>query len=275
MVYGVMKLINFAHGELFALGAFFGWTLLVATNLAGPAGPLLALGLTIIMVMGLVALAGHLLERVAYRPLRHSDRLAAVVSALGASIFLQNAIMLAWGAQYRAYGANLFPNKLIMVGGLKIPLIRIVVLAAALAVMFALRLFINRTRLGLAKRAAAIDQRAAKLMGVDVRQVITVVFIIGPALGGLAGLMVGIYYGQINFSMGQLYGLKAFTAAIIGGIGNITGAMVGGLLLGLVETLGAAYVSVGWKDAFTFLVLILILIVRPTGLLPERVVEKL
>ena len=275
MVYGVMKLINFAHGELFALGAFFGWTLLVSTNLAGPLGPLLALGLTIIMVMGLVALAGHLLERVAYRPLRHSDRLAAVVSALGASIFLQNAIMLTWGAQYRAYGANLFPNKLIMLGDLKIPLIRVVVLASALAVMLALRLFINRTRLGLAIRAAAIDQRAAKLMGVDVRQVITVVFIIGPALGGLAGLMVGIYYGQINFSMGQLYGLKAFTAAIIGGIGNITGAMIGGLLLGLVETLGAAYISVGWKDAFTFLVLILILIVRPTGLLPERVVEKL
>jgi branched-chain amino acid transport system permease protein len=275
MVYGVMKLINFAHGELFALGAYIGWCLLVSVNLAGALGPLLALGLAAFMVMGLVALAGHLLERVAYRPLRHSDRLAAVVSALGASIFLQNAIMLTWGAQYRAYGANLFPNKLIMVGDLKIPLIRVVVLATALAVMLALRLFINRTRLGLAIRAAAIDQKAAKLMGVDVRQVIAVVFLIGPALGGLAGLMVGIYYGQINFAMGQLYGLKAFTAAIIGGIGNITGAMVGGLLLGLVETLGAAYVSVGWKDAFTFLVLILILIVRPTGLLPERVVEKL
>jgi branched-chain amino acid transport system permease protein len=275
MVYGVMKLINFAHGELFALGAYIGWCLLVSTSLAGFLGPLLALGLTIILVMGLVALAGHVLERVAYRPLRGSDRLAAVVSALGASIFLQNAIMLTWGAQYRAYGANLFPNKLIMVGGLKIPLIRVVVLATALAVMWALRLFINRTRLGLAIRAAAIDQKAAKLMGVDVRQVIAVVFVIGPALGGLAGLMVGIYYGQINFAMGQLYGLKAFTAAIIGGIGNITGAMVGGLLLGLIETLGAAYISVGWKDAFTFLVLILILIVRPTGLLPERVVEKL
>ena len=275
MVYGVMKLINFAHGELFALGAYIGWCFLVSANLAGPLGPLFALVLTIAMVMGLVALAGHLLERVAYRPLRHSDRLAAVVSALGASIFLQNAIMLTWGAQYRAYGANLFPNKLIMVGGLKIPLIRVAVLLTALAVMAALRIFINRTRLGLAIRAAAIDQKAAKLMGVDVRQVITVVFIIGPALGGLAGLMVGIYYGQINFAMGQLYGLKAFTAAIIGGIGNITGAMVGGLLLGLIETLGAAYISVGWKDAFTFMVLILILIVRPTGILPERVVEKL
>ncbi|MDR1657774.1 MAG: branched-chain amino acid ABC transporter permease [Deltaproteobacteria bacterium] len=275
MVYGVMKLINFAHGELFALGAYLGYCLLVSSNLIGGLGPVLAIGLTIILVMGLVALAGHLLEKVAYRPLRHSDRLAAVVSALGASIFLQNAIMLTWGAQYRAYGANLLPNLLITVGGLKIPLIRIVVLFSALVVMLGLRMFIHRTRLGLAIRAAAIDQKAAKLMGVDVRQVITVVFILGPALGGLAGLMVGLYYGQITFNLGQLYGLKAFTAAIIGGIGNITGAMVGGMLLGLIETLGAAYISVGWKDAFTFLVLIMILIVRPTGILPERVVEKL
>ncbi|MDR2442743.1 MAG: branched-chain amino acid ABC transporter permease [Deltaproteobacteria bacterium] len=275
MVYGVMKLINFAHGELFALGAYLGYCLLVTTNLAGSLGPYLAIGLTIIMVMGLVSLAGHVLERVAYRPLRHADRLAAVVSALGASIFLQNAIMLVWGARFRAFGSNLFPNFLITIGGLKIPLIRIVVLASALLVMWALRIFIHRSRMGLAIRAAAIDQKAAKLMGVDVRQVITVVFIIGPALGGLAGLLVGLYYGQINFNIGQLYGLKAFTAAIIGGIGNITGAMVGGLLLGLIETLGAGYISVGWKDAFTFVVLILILIVRPTGLLPERVVEKL
>jgi branched-chain amino acid transport system permease protein len=275
MVYGVMKLINFAHGELFTLGAYLGYCLLVTTDLGGVVGPLAAIGLTIVMVMGLVAVAGHLLERVAYRPLSHSDRLAAVVSALGASIFLQNAIMVVWGAQNRAYGANLFPNIPITLGGIHVPLIRVVVLATALAVMMALRVFIHRTRLGLAIRAAAIDQRAAKLMGVDVRQVIAVVFLIGPALGGLAGVLVGLYYGQINFGLGQLYGLKAFTAAIIGGIGNITGAMVGGMLLGLIETLGAAYISVGWKDAFTFLVLILILIVRPTGLLPERVADKL
>ncbi|MDR1545119.1 MAG: branched-chain amino acid ABC transporter permease [Deltaproteobacteria bacterium] len=275
MVYGVMKLINFAHGELFALGAYVGYSLLVTFDLAGALGPAAAIGLTIVMVLGLVGLAGHLLERAAYRPLRHSDRLAAVVSALGASIFLQNAIMLKWGARHRAYGADLLPNVTVHFAGQSYPLIRLLVFLAAVLVMTALYAFIHRTRLGLAIRAAAIDQGAAKLMGIDVRSVIAVVFVIGPALGGLAGLLVGLYYGQIDFSMGQLYGLKAFTAAIIGGIGNIPGAMVGGLLLGLVEALGAAYVSVAWKDALAFVVLIMILVVRPTGLLPERVAEKL
>jgi branched-chain amino acid transport system permease protein len=275
MVYGVMKLINFAHGELFTLGAFIGFTLLVTFDVTGPLGSFLGISLSVLVVAGLVALAGHLLERVAYRPLRHSDRLAAVVSALGASIFLQNAIMLRWGAQYRAYRADLLPNISVTVFGQTFPLMRLVVFLAAVVVMLALYLFIHRTRMGMAIRAAAIDQGAAKLMGIDVSSVIAVVFIIGPALGGLAGLMVGLYYGQINFYMGQLYGLKAFTAAIIGGIGNIQGAMVGGLLLGLVEALGAAYISVAWKDALTFVVLIMILVVRPTGLLPERVAEKL
>ncbi|MDR1872085.1 MAG: branched-chain amino acid ABC transporter permease [Deltaproteobacteria bacterium] len=275
MVYGVMKLINFAHGELFTLGAFVGFFFLVTLDWGGVFGPALAIGLTIVMVSGSTALAGHLLERVAYRPLRHSDRLAAVVSALGASIFLQNVIMVVWGAQYRAYSASLLPQVIWRVAGQSFPLIRLFVFLTAILVMAGLYLFINHTRLGLAIRAAAIDQGAAKLMGVDVRKVIAVVFIIGPALGGLAGLLVGVYYGQINFNMGQLYGLKAFTAAVIGGIGNIPGAMVGGLLLGLLETLGDAYVSGAWKDAIAFVALILILVFRPTGILRERVAEKL
>jgi branched-chain amino acid transport system permease protein len=275
MVYGVMKLINFAHGELFTLGAYLGFTFLVTLSFSGILGPALGIAISVLLVSFLSAMAGHLLERVAYRPLRHSDRLAAVVSALGASIFLQNAIMLSWGAQNKAYKADLLPNVALNIFGQTIPLTRISIFLSAVVVMLALYLFINRTRLGMAIRAAAIDQGAAKLMGIDVSAVIAVVFIIGPALGGLAGLLVGLYYGPINFNMGQLYGLKAFTAAIIGGIGNIQGAMVGGLLLGLVESLGAAYVSVAWKDALTFVVLIMILVVRPTGLLPERVAEKL
>jgi branched-chain amino acid transport system permease protein len=275
MVYGVMKLINFAHGELFTLGAYIGFTLLVTFNLTGALGTALGVGITVILVSVLVAGAGHLLERVAYRPLRHSDRLAAVVSALGASIFLRNAIMVRWGAQHRAYKADILPSVSVNVFGQPMPLMRILVFATAVAVMLGLYVFINRTRVGMAIRAAAIDQGAAKLMGIDVFRVIALVFVIGPALGGLAGLMAGFLYGSIDFNMGQLYGLKAFTAAIIGGIGNIQGAMVGGLLLGLVESLGAAYVSVAWKDALTFLVLIAILIARPTGLLPERVAEKL
>ncbi len=275
MVYGVLKLINFAHGDLFALGAYLGFTLLVSLGFAGALGTAAAVIVIAVMVMGMSALVGYLLERVAYRPLRKSDRLSAVVSALGASIFFQNAIMLLWGAQYHAYPAGIIPNVTVAVAGQNVPLIRIFVLASSVVVMIVLSLFINRTRMGMAIRASAIDQGAAKLMGIDVRRVISIVFMIGPALGGLAGVMVGIYYGQINFNMGQMYGLKAFTAAIIGGIGNIPGAMIGGLLLGLVEAFGAAYISLAWRDAITFAVLILILVARPTGILRERVAEKL
>ena len=275
MVYGVLKLINFAHGDLFALGAYLGFTCLVSLALAGHIGVVAAIFLCVIMVLGLSALAGSILERAAYRPLRSSGRLSAVVSALGASIFLQNAIMLVWGAKSLAYPANLLPQVVVSIAGQPIPLIRLVVFSSSILVMVALYVFINRTKMGMAIRASAIDQGAAKLMGVDVRRVIAIVFMIGPALGGLAGVMVGICYGQINFDMGQLYGLKAFTAAIIGGIGNIPGAMLGGLLLGLIEAFGAAYISVAWKDAIAFFVLILILVIRPTGILSERVAEKL
>ncbi|MDR2945487.1 MAG: branched-chain amino acid ABC transporter permease [Candidatus Adiutrix sp.] len=275
MVYGVLKLINFAHGDLFTLGAYLGFTLLVSFGLGGSVGVGLAVAISVLLVMGLSALAGHVLERAAYRPLRKSGRLSAVVSALGASIFIQNAIMLIWGAKDLAYPADLLPRIVVPIAGQPVPLIRIVVFLTSLLVMVGLYAFINRTRMGMAIRASAIDQGAAKLMGIDVRQVIALVFMIGPALGGLAGIMVGACYGQITFSMGQLYGLKAFTAAIVGGIGNIPGAMLGGLLLGLVEAFGAAYISVAWKDAITFFVLILILVVRPTGILPERVAEKL
>jgi branched-chain amino acid transport system permease protein len=275
MVYGVLKLINFAHGELFTLGAYLGFTTLVSFGLSGRIGVGAALLASVILVMGLSALAGHVLERAAYRPLRKSGRLSAVVSALGASIFLQNAIMLVWGAKGRAYPADLLPRLMISIAGQPVPLIRVVVFVSSVLVMIGLYVFIHRTRMGTAIRASAIDQGAAKLMGIDVRHVIAVVFMIGPALGGLAGVMVGLCYGQITFSMGQLYGLKAFTAAIIGGIGNIPGAMLGGILLGVIESFGAAYVSVAWKDAITFFVLILILVVRPTGILPERVAEKL
>jgi len=275
MVYGVLKLINFAHGDIFTLGAYLGFTTLISFGLNGRVGTGPAIAICLILVMGLSALAGHIMERAAYRPLRKSGRLSAVVSALGVSIFLQNAIMLIWGAKSLAYPADLLPQVLISIGGHSVPLIRVLVFISSIVVMVGLNIFINRTRTGMAIRASAIDQGAAKLMGIDVRHVVAIVFMIGPALGGLAGVMVGISYGQISFSMGQLYGLKAFTAAIIGGIGNIPGAMIGGILLGVVEAFGAAYVSAAWKDAITFFVLILILVVRPTGILPERVAEKL
>jgi branched-chain amino acid transport system permease protein len=275
MVYGVLKLINFAHGDLFTIGAYLGLTLLTAlglTNYLGPFGVVVVLAL---MVMGLVAIVGAVLERVAYRPLRQSHRLSAVVSALGASIFFQNAVMLIYGARYKVYPHDILPRTAITLFGLNIPLVRLLILLTSILMMIGLYLFIQRTKIGTAIRAAAIDQGAAKLMGINVDRVIMIVFLIGPALGGAAGLMVGLYYGQINFTMGWLYGLKAFTAAILGGIGNIPGAMVGGLLLGVIEAMGAAYISIAWKDAIAFCVLILILIVRPTGLLGERVAEKI
>lgn len=274
MVYGVLKLINFAHGDLFTIGAYLGLTLLTGLGLSSRLGPIGVVLLLAVMVAGLVGLIGVILERAAYRPLRKAHRLSAVVSALGASIFFQNAVMLIYGARYKVYPHDILPKTAIHIMGLDIPLIRILLLAASLLMMIVLYLFIQKTRIGTAIQAAAIDQRASKLMGINVDRVIMIVFMIGPALGGAAGLMVGLYYGQINFTMGWLYGLKAFTAAILGGIGNIPGAMVGGLLLGVIEALGAAYISIAWKDAIAFCVLIIILIVRPTGLLGERVAEK-
>jgi branched-chain amino acid transport system permease protein len=274
MVYGVLKLINFAHGDLFTYGGYLGLTLLTSLLLQDRLGAALGVAVLVLMVMGLVGVMGVVLERAAYRPLRESPRLSAVVSALGASIFLQNSLMLIYGARFQVYPEDVLPTWGVNVLGVRIPFMRAAVVVIAVVMMAALWLFVQKTRIGTAVRAAAIDQGAARLMGIDVNRVVSLVFLIGPALGGAAGLLVGLYYGQVNFTMGWIYGMKAFTAAILGGIGNIPGAMVGGLLLGVIEALGAAYVSIAWKDAIAFAVLIVILVVRPTGLLGERVAEK-
>ncbi len=275
MVYGVLRLINFAHGDLFTLGSYLGFTLLVSWGLSGVASGLVLALLLILLAMGAVGVFGYVLERVAYRPLRKSNRLAAVVSALGASIFFQNAMMLVYGAQVQVYPGGILPTDVFEIFGVQVPLVRILMFGASVALMVLLYWFIHKTRTGAAVRAVAIDQGAAKLMGIDVNRIISLVFVIGPALGGAAGVMVGLFYGQIKYDMGLTFGLKAFTAAILGGIGNIPGAMVGGLLLGVIEAMGAAYISIAWKDAIAFGVLILILIFRPTGLLGERVAEKI
>ncbi|MDR2605361.1 MAG: branched-chain amino acid ABC transporter permease [Desulfovibrio sp.] len=275
MVYGVLKLINFAHGDLFTIGAYLGLTLFVAMGSAGTLPGFAAVLPVAVMVMGLTALLGGVLERVAYRPLRKAGRLSAVVSALGASIFFQNAVMLVWGANYEVYPEVMRPSAVIFLFDTGVPLIRLLIIGVSLLLMLTLYGFIHHTRTGTAVRAAAIDQGAAALMGINVNRIITLVFLIGAGLGGAAGIMVGMSYGQIDFSMGFSYGLKAFTAAVLGGIGNIPGAMLGGMLLGLIETLGSAYLTIAWKDAISFLVLILILIIRPTGILGERTAEKL
>ncbi|MFQ6058875.1 MAG: branched-chain amino acid ABC transporter permease [Anaerolineae bacterium] len=279
MVYGVLKLINFAHGDLFMLGAYLGLVTLMGFVVnVGLSANLFIFLLILLVVMAVVAGAGVVLERVAYRPLYRAGRLPPVISALGASIFLQNGVMLIYGARYRTYPEEfkaIVPDVLWTIGGARVTLIQLLMLAIALLLMAGLYFFVQYTRVGTAMRAVSLDHDTARLMGIDVYQIIRLVFLIGPGLGAAGGIMVGLYYGRIYFTLGWGYGLKAFTAAILGGIGNIPGAMVGGMLLGIIETLATGYVSDAWKNAIAFFILVLILIVRPTGLLGERVVEKL
>ena len=272
MVYGVMRLINFAHGDLVAASAFVG--LAVYTKVTGEstgAGAVLVIFLLTVLI---VATVGVLLERVAYRPLRNAPRLSAVVSALGASLVIQNGIMLIWGPRMLVFPGELLPQTTWTVGGVVVSFIQLLILGLSCLLMVGLYLFVDKTRVGAAIRASSIDQDAAKLMGINVNRIIMVIFIIGSSLGAIGGLFIGLYYRGITFNMGWQYGLYAFVAAILGGIGNIPGAMLGGLLLGLFNALIAGYVSSTWADAFTFMMLIGILIVRPTGILGERVAEK-
>ncbi len=272
MVYGVMRLINFAHGDMVAAAAFVGLTVYtqVFGGKAGPWAVLAIFALTIVVIAGL----GVLLEQIAYRPLREAPRLSAVVSALGASLVIQNGIMLLWGPRMRIFPGELLPATTWNVGGVAISFIQLLILLLSFFLMVALYLFVDKTRLGAAIRASSIDQDAARLMGINVHRIILVIFVIGSSLGAIGGLFIGLYYRGITFNMGWQYGLYAFVAAILGGIGNIPGAMLGGLLLGLFNALIAGYVSSVWADAFTFILLIGILIVRPTGILGERVAEK-
>lgn len=273
MVYGVLKLINFAHGDLCILGAFIGLTTLTTGAFAGlPVPVLLALAFVIAVIA--VAVAGTLLERLAYRPLRRAHRLSPMVSALGASMLIENGIMLIWGPNVRVFPSNLLPNVTWHIAGAYLSFVQLLIMIGAFVLMVALYFFVHHTRLGTAIRAAAIDQDAARLMGINVNRVIATVFVIGPVLGAVGGLFIGLYYRQTYFTMGWSYGLNAFIAAIIGGIGNIPGAMLGGLLLGLFNVFAAGYISSSWQDAITFGLLIAILLVRPSGLLGERVAEK-
>ena len=276
MVYGVMKLINFAHGDFFAIGSYVGFTLLVwgsaliSNHLGLWGGMIVAM-----LVAGIcVALIGMLTERVAYRPIYAAGRLPAVVSALGVSIFLENAIMVIWGPRYLAYTSDIVPTTRLYIGSIQISALQVVILGLSFSLMAVLYYIIQKTTFGAAIRASALDRDTAALMGININTVILFIFTLGPALGGMTGVMVGMYYRQLNFTMGWNYGLKAFTATILGGIGNIPGAMFGGLILGVLEMLGAVYISAAYKDVFVFLILILVLIFRPTGLFGEKIAEK-
>jgi branched-chain amino acid transport system permease protein len=271
MVYGVMKLIYFAHGDLVAGSAFVG--LFVFSQLLGGEVSLpVVIGVFLLTIVA-ISLLGFTVERLAYRPLRTAPRLSAVVSALGASMVIQNGIMLLWGPQMHIF-PELIPSVIWEVGGVVISLMQVLIMVLSTLLMVCLYFFIEKTKIGTAIRASAIDQDAARLMGINVNNIIVTIFLIGSSLGAVGGLFIGLYYRGITFNMGWQYGLYAFVAAIIGGIGNIPGAMLGGLLLGLFKAFIAGYVSSTWADAFTFILLIVILIVRPTGILGERVAEK-
>ncbi len=271
MVYGILLMINFAHSEIFMGGAFVGWAVLIACGSLTWPWSMALVFLAVTVVCGGLAVG---IEKVAYLPLRRAPRLAPLISAIGVSIVLQNAVFL-WRDDFLAFPL-VFPQTQFSLGPFSISLIQIVILASSLTLMAALWLFVDRTRLGQAIRACSQDQDAAGLMGINVNRMISLTFFLGAVLGGAAGVLYSLYYGSIKYNMGFLPGMKAFTAAVLGGIGNVPGAMLGGLLLGLCEALGAAFLpEAQWKDVFAFAILIIVLIVRPSGLLGERTAEKL
>jgi len=275
MVYGILQLINFAHGEVYMLGAYLAIIVLGALTALGLTAYSLPLSLllTILVSMTFCSAYGALIERTAYRPLRNATKLAPLISAVGMSIILQNFVMLAQGKEYKNLPPVLPPTGFTLFGANVSP-VQIFILLASILIMVALNLFVAKTKLGKAMRATSQDRIMAGLVGINVNQVISVTFMIGSALAAVAGVMVTLYYGVVHFFMGYLAGIKAFTAAVLGGIGSIPGAMLGGFMLGLIENFGASYISSVYKDAFAFLVLIITLILRPSGLLGQKSVDK-
>jgi branched-chain amino acid transport system permease protein len=278
MVYGVLQLLNFAHGDVYMIGAFVGYGVL---TVMAPKSGLLAPAWLIILLMLLAAmlvcgLLGVVIEWFAYRPLRGAPRIAPLISALGVSFFLQSAMQLIFSANFRTMKTELLlpPSLGINIGPARASAVRLLVIVGALALMVAMTVLVRRTRLGRAMRAVAIDREAADMMGVDVDRVIVMTFFIGSALAGAAGVMVGLAFTSVWHYMGFTAGLKGFTAAVLGGIGNIPGAMLGGLLLGLTESLAVGFISPTYKDLIAFVVLIVVLLIRPTGLLGARIQQK-
>jgi branched-chain amino acid transport system permease protein len=279
MVYGILKLLNFAHGDVYMIGAFMGFFML--RWLGGPVDPNVAawLAIVIMFLFAMVACGGLgvVIERFAYRPLRNAPRIAPLISALGVSFFLQNSALLLFGATFRDYdtfdliGARTFHYKDIF---LSVP--QILTIVSAIGLMIVLTLLVARTRIGKAMRATSFDREAASMMGIDVDRVIASTFFIGSALAGAAGVMFALVFGQIYHFMGFIAGLKGFTAAVIGGIGSIPGAMLGGLLVGLAESYATGYLPRGstFQNLYVFALLIAIIIIRPTGILGKADVNK-
>ncbi len=280
MVYGILQLLNFAHGDVYMVGAFIGYGVMVALLPAtGPAiEPAFIILLMVLAAMLGCGFLGVAIEQFAYRPLRNSPRIAPLISALGVSFFIQNAVQLTLTAQYRSYATEqlIAPGLGFDLGAARLSATRALVIVLAIALMAVLQYLVRRTSLGRAMRAVAIDREAAAMMGVDVDRIIVATFFIGSALAGAAGVLNSIVFVQVWHFMGFTAGLKGFTAAVVGGIGNVPGAMLGGFLLGIVESFAVGYIPGGstYKDVIAFMVLVMVLLIRPRGLLGARIAQK-
>ena len=278
MVYGIIELINFAHGDVFMAGAFLSmWILSVPfglnSSLDNPLALTGVLAIVILACMVVMGTVGVIIERFAYRPLRHAPRLAPLITAIGVSFMIQNIVQVFFGTSPTPT-PQIFPRVLLDILGGKIGLLNIFMVAVAIALMVALQLFVGRTRLGRAMRSTAQDREAAELMGVDINQTIAITFFIAAGLAGAAGVIQGLYFGSIQFNLGFFAGLKAFTAAVLGGIGNTTGAAIGGFCIAFIEVFSTALGYSRWSEVAVFTVLILVLVFRPTGLLGQQLGER-
>ena len=270
MVYGVIELINFAHGEVYMMGAFFSFTMVTSMGLN--------IWVAFPIAIVLCAILGVVLDIVAYRPLRNARRLAALITAIGMSIFLQNLALMIWGAQIKSFPRaklpTVFSKIAITMGGIQVSWLQVFILGVAIVIMAGLHAIIHRTKVGTAMRAIAQDKTTASLMGVNVNRVISFTFAVGSGMGGVAGILVGMYYNAIWPTMGYIAGIKAFAAAVLGGIGSVPGAMLGGGLLGISEVMGAGYISSPYRDGIAYAVMILVIIFKPSGLLGKSTAEK-
>lgn len=266
MVYGIIKLINFAHGDVYMLGAFVAF---YATTFFH-----LNFFVALVVAMVLCGVLGVVIERIAYKPLRHATRITALITAMGVSYVLEYTTQYFAGSEVKTFPTDLLDNTAFSFGGVRITMMQIYIFVITIVLMIILTYIVSKTKMGRAMRAVSVDEDAAKLMGINVDTTISFTFFLGSCLAGVAGVLVGVYYNSINPLMGMAPGLKAFIAAVFGGIGNIPGAMIGGLFIGIAETLVTAYGSSLYKDAIVYVILILVLILKPDGLLGKNVKEK-
>ncbi len=276
MVYGIVKLLNFAHADIYMVGGFCSLALLTFFKDTFIGNGWAGIALSMLITMIIVGLLGVIIERIAYKPLRNAPRLSLLITALGVSMILYNSVMVLTGGEYKAYKTGLGFTG-ISLGSVFITHTQAILIVAAIVLMLVLHLFITKTMYGKAMRGISMDLDCCRLMGVNCNKIIALTFFVGTALAASAGTMAGVYYGSLHFFMGFVIGIKAFTAAVIGGIGIIPGAMLGGLLLGLLESFGTQIPFIGseWKDVFSFSILIIILIFKPTGLLGKKESERM